>query len=147
MLQKVQLLAAVIHQPDLLILDEPFSGLDPVSARLLRDLILGEHRRGATILFSTHVMPHAEEICQNVVMIHQGRKVLDEPLSAIRQQYDPLSPDGPGHFDVVFAQVAVVPGTSHGLPLEKPGLGNSLLLDFLADPQPPKFMPLGDLNP
>jgi ABC-2 type transport system ATP-binding protein len=89
MLQKVQLLAAVIHAPDLLILDEPFSGLDPVSARLLRELIRAEHRRGATILFSTHVMPHAEEICQNVVMIHRGRKVLDEPLAVIRRQYDP----------------------------------------------------------
>jgi ABC-2 type transport system ATP-binding protein len=89
MLQKVQLVAAIIHQPDLLILDEPFSGLDPVSARQLREIIMEEHRRGATILFSTHVMPHAEEICQNVVMIDQGRKVLDESLAAIQRQYDP----------------------------------------------------------
>src|SRR5688572_13574725 len=57
MLQKVQVVAAILHQPDLLILDEPFSGLDPISMRQLRDLILAEHRRGATILFSTHVMP------------------------------------------------------------------------------------------
>ena len=62
MLQKVQLIAAVLHAPDLLILDEPFSGLDPVNMRLLRELILAEHRRGATIIFSTHVMVHAEEI-------------------------------------------------------------------------------------
>jgi|WetSurMetagenome_2_1015567.scaffolds.fasta_scaffold89639_2 ABC-2 type transport system ATP-binding protein len=89
MLQKVQLLAAVIHKPDLLILDEPFSGLDPVSTRQLRDLVLEETRRGATILFSTHVMPQAEEICQNVIMIHRGRKVLDEALATIRSQYDP----------------------------------------------------------
>src|SRR5205823_7120400 len=75
--------------PDLLILDEPFSGLDPVSARQLRDLVLAEHRRGATILFSTHVMPHAEEICEQVLMIHQGRKVLDEQIATIRRQYDP----------------------------------------------------------
>ena len=79
MLQKVQFVAAIIHEPDLLILDEPFSGLDPVSTRLLRDLIVEEHRRGATILFSTHVMPQAEEICEHVVMIHRGRKVLDDP--------------------------------------------------------------------
>src|SRR5262245_40646201 len=71
MLQKVQILAAIIHQPDLLILDEPFSGLDPVSTRLLRDLVLAEHRRGATILFSTHVMSHAEEVCEHVLMMHQ----------------------------------------------------------------------------
>ena len=89
MLQKVQFVAAILHEPDLLILDEPFSGLDPVSTRQLRDLILGEHRRGATILFSTHVMPQAEEICQHVVMIHRGRKVLDEEVAAIRRQYDP----------------------------------------------------------
>jgi len=79
----------VIHKPDLLILDEPFSGLDPVSVRLLRDLVLEEHRRGATVLLSTHVMTHAEEICQHVVMIHQGRKVLDEPVAGLRRQYDP----------------------------------------------------------
>jgi ABC-2 type transport system ATP-binding protein len=88
MLQKVQVLAAIIHQPDLLILDEPFSGLDPVSTRVLRDLVLDEHRRGATILFSTHVMRQAEDICHHVVMIHQGRKVLDEPMMAIRHRYD-----------------------------------------------------------
>ena len=89
MLQKVQFLAAIIHEPALIILDEPFSGLDPISMRLLRDLIVEEHRRGATILFSTHVMPQAEEICQNVVMIHQGRKVLDEQIGTIRRRYDP----------------------------------------------------------
>jgi ABC-2 type transport system ATP-binding protein len=89
MLQKVQFLAAMLHQPDLLILDEPFSGLDPVSRRLLRDLVLEENRRGATVLFSTHVMPQAEEICQHVVMIHHGRKVLDEKLASIQGRYDP----------------------------------------------------------
>ena len=89
MLQKVQFVAAIIHSPDLLILDEPFSGLDPVSSRLLRELVLAEHRRGATILFSTHVMPHAEDLCDHVVMVHRGRKVLDEPLAAIRRNYVP----------------------------------------------------------
>jgi ABC-2 type transport system ATP-binding protein len=89
MLQKVQLIAAVLHKPDLLILDEPFSGLDPVNMRLLRELILGEHRRGATILFSTHVMVQAEEICEHIVMLHRGRKVLDESLASIRRRHDP----------------------------------------------------------
>lgn len=88
MLQKVQLIGAMVHRPDLLILDEPFSGLDPVSARVMRELIVDEHARGATILFSTHVMPHAEELCEHVVMIHRGRKVLDDSVSAIRRQYD-----------------------------------------------------------
>ena len=89
MLQKIQFVAAIIHEPDLLILDEPFSGLDPISMRLLRELIVAEHERGATILFSTHVMPQAEEICDHVVMIHRGRKVLDDPVDAIRGRYDP----------------------------------------------------------
>src|SRR5436190_17011824 len=89
MSQKVQFVAATIHKPDLLILDEPFSGLDPVSSRMLRELVLAEHQRGATILFSTHVMPHAEELCDSVVMMHRGRKVLDEQVATIRRRYDP----------------------------------------------------------
>jgi ABC-2 type transport system ATP-binding protein len=89
MLQKVQFLAAIIHKPDLLILDEPFSGLDPVSSRLLRDLVREEHERGATILLSTHVMTQAEDVCEHVVMIHRGRKVLDDSVGAIRRRYDP----------------------------------------------------------
>ena len=89
MLQRVQFVAAVINEPALLILDEPFSGLDPVSVRMLKDVIADEQRRGATILFSTHVMAHAEELCQHVVMIHRGRKVLDEPMAGLRRQFDP----------------------------------------------------------
>jgi ABC-2 type transport system ATP-binding protein len=89
MSQKVQFVAATIHGPDLLILDEPFSGLDPVSMRMLRDLIVKEHRRGSTVLFSTHVMPQAEEICEHVIMVHEGRKVLDADLGEIRSRYDP----------------------------------------------------------
>jgi ABC-2 type transport system ATP-binding protein len=100
MLQRVQFVAAIVNEPDLLILDEPFSGLDPLSVRLLKEVIAEEHQRGATIIFSTHVMAHAEELCQQIVMIHQGRKVLDEPISGLRRQYDtrrvqlePLDPD------------------------------------------------------
>ena len=89
MSQKVQFIAAIIHKPDLLILDEPFSGLDPVSMRMLRDMILEEHGRGATVLFSTHIMPQAEEICEHVVMVYQGKKVLDEEIGLIRSNYDP----------------------------------------------------------
>jgi len=88
MQQKVQFVAAVLHRPDLLILDEPFSGLDPVNQRLLRDLVLEEHRRGATVLFSTHIMTHAEQLCDQVVMIHQGAKVLDDTIGAIRAGFD-----------------------------------------------------------
>lgn len=88
-LQKVQFTAALIHRPELLILDEPFSGLDPVSARSLRELVLEEHKRGATILLSTHVMAHAEELCDRVIMIHRGHKVLDAEVATIKRQFVP----------------------------------------------------------
>jgi ABC-2 type transport system ATP-binding protein len=88
MLQRVQFVGAIVHQPELLILDEPFSGLDPVSVRLLKGVISEERRRGTTILFSTHVMAQAEELCDRVVMIHKGSKVLDEPMNSLRRRYD-----------------------------------------------------------
>lgn len=88
MLQRVQFVAAIVHEPELLILDEPFSGLDPLSVQVLKEIIADEQRRGATIIFSTHVMAHAEELCEQIVMIHKGRKVLDEPMSGLRRQYD-----------------------------------------------------------
>ena len=89
MQQKVQFIACVLHEPDLLILDEPFSGLDPVNMRLLRDLILREHERGTTMIFSTHVMAQAEALCDRIVMIDEGTKVLDESVTEIRAKYDP----------------------------------------------------------
>ena len=99
MQQKIQFIAAVLNEPELLILDEPFSGLDPVNMRLLRDLIDEQHHRGATILFSTHVMAQAEQVCERIVMIHDGRKVLDDSLVAIGQRHasrqlvcEPLDP-------------------------------------------------------
>ena len=99
MQQKIQFITAVMHRPDILILDEPFSGLDPVNQRLLRDLVLEERRRGATILFSTHVMEHAEQLCDNIVMVHRGNKVLDGTPAEIlktsdsrRILFEPLDP-------------------------------------------------------
>ena len=89
MQQKIQFLATVIPEPDLLILDEPFAGLDPINMRLLRDLILEQNQRGATVIFSTHVMVQAEQICDRIVMIDQGIKVLDESLVSLRMKYDP----------------------------------------------------------
>ena len=80
MAQKVQILSALAHRPDFLILDEPFSGLDPVNQQALEDLIVEEHKRGATIVFSTHVMEHAERLCEKIVMMARGRKVFDGTL-------------------------------------------------------------------
>ena len=86
--QKIQLLSAIIHAPDLLILDEPFSGLDPINGRLVTDLIRSEQARGATIIFSTHQMHTAEALCDKVVLINKGDKVLDATLAELRAKHD-----------------------------------------------------------
>ncbi len=82
--QKVQVLAALIHEPELVILDEPFSGLDPVNRELMRDLIRGMKEQGRTVIFSTHEMEMAEQLCDFLFLIHHGKKVLDGPLSQIK---------------------------------------------------------------
>jgi ABC-2 type transport system ATP-binding protein len=82
--QKVQLLGTLIHDPQLVILDEPFSGLDPVNMELMRETILHLRREGRTVIFSTHVMAQAEEICDFIFLIDKGKKVLDGPLHAIK---------------------------------------------------------------
>jgi ABC-2 type transport system ATP-binding protein len=84
MAQKVQLICALVHEPDLVILDEPFSGLDPVNQQGLESLILDLARRGATVIFSTHVMAHAERLCERIVLMAQGRKVFDGTLVEAR---------------------------------------------------------------
>lgn len=87
MSQKVQFIAAVVPQPRLLILDEPFSGLDPVSAEVIRDAVLDMRRTGSTVILSTHDMHVAETMCDSIFMIFRGRKVLDGTLAAIQEQY------------------------------------------------------------
>jgi ABC-2 type transport system ATP-binding protein len=87
MAQKVQFIAAVISEPEVLILDEPFSGLDPVNVEVLKDAILDLRRGGTTIVFSTHDMAMAERLCDRIFMIFRGRKVLDGTLDQIQSQY------------------------------------------------------------
>jgi ABC-2 type transport system ATP-binding protein len=87
MQQKVQLIATVIARPRVVILDEPFSGLDPVNANVLRDGVLELRKRGATIVFSTHDMSVAEQMCDRIFMIFKGRKVLDGTLDEIQARY------------------------------------------------------------
>jgi ABC-2 type transport system ATP-binding protein len=86
MQQKLQFIATIVHDPELLILDEPFSGLDPVNIEALKNAVLESRRDGRTILFSTHMMEHAERLCDGIFMIHDGRKVLDGPLRSIKSQ-------------------------------------------------------------
>jgi len=103
MQQKVQIGATLLHEPELIILDEPFSGLDPVNARMLRDMILDLCKKdGRTIIFSTHVLHQAEQICEHFFMINRGKKVLDATLAEIRSQFNPrtiLLRAGPNGFD------------------------------------------------
>lgn len=87
MTQKVQFIATVISKPKLVLLDEPFSGLDPVNAVVLRDLVLELKRNGTTVIFSTHDMGVAEKMCDYIFMIYKGKKVLDGTLDEIRAQY------------------------------------------------------------
>jgi ABC-2 type transport system ATP-binding protein len=85
MQQKVQFAATLIHQPELIILDEPWSGLDPINAEVLREVVLAERAAGRTILFSTHLMEQAEQICDQLCIIARGRKVLDGKLAEIKR--------------------------------------------------------------
>ena len=83
--QKVQFLAAILHDPQVLIMDEPFTGLDPVNVNLLKDAFLEMHRRGKTIIFSTHQMETVEELCQNIAIINKGQIVVDGNLRQIKR--------------------------------------------------------------
>src|SRR6185312_843526 len=84
MQQKVQFIAALLHDPDLVILDEPFSGLDPINAQALKDTVLDLRRRGKTVVFSTHVMDNAEKMCDSVAIIARGEKVLDGSITEVK---------------------------------------------------------------
>ena len=87
MQQKIQFITSVIHDPDLVILDEPFSGLDPVNVELMKETILGQKSAGKTIILSTHQMEIAEKLCDDVCMINRAHKVLDGKLREIRRSF------------------------------------------------------------
>jgi ABC-2 type transport system ATP-binding protein len=89
MQQKAQFIASIIHEPDLLILDEPFSGLDPVNSVLLNQMFQELHAKGVTIIFSTHVLHQAEQLCDRIFLIHKGQKLLDATLDEIRERFNP----------------------------------------------------------
>ncbi len=87
MSQKLQFVTTVIHQPRLIILDEPFSGLDPVNANLIKDEIFNLAKNGSTIIFSTHRMEQVEEICDHIVLVNKGKKILDGTISNVKQEF------------------------------------------------------------
>ena len=87
MSQKVQFIATVIAKPELVLLDEPFSGLDPVNAEIFREAVLNLKRQGTTVIFSTHDMATAAQMCDSIFMIYKGKKVLDGTLNSIQDSY------------------------------------------------------------
>jgi ABC-2 type transport system ATP-binding protein len=87
MAQKLQFIVTVMHQPKLLIFDEPFSGFDPINANLIKDEILHLRDEGATVIFSTHRMESVEELCEYIALIDKSNKILDGKLSDIKQQF------------------------------------------------------------
>src|SRR5690606_13221295 len=87
MQQKVQFIATILHDPKLIILDEPFSGFDPVNAQIIQEEILELNKNGATIIYSTHRMETVEELCDNIALINKSKKILDGAVKEIKKQY------------------------------------------------------------
>jgi len=139
MAQLVQLLGSVVHQPDLLVLDEPFSGLDPVNQERLEKLILVERDRGATILFSTHIMSHAERLCDRLAIIAGGKRrfegTVDDARGMLPQRvrYTPHRPDPAIRGILPGDAVADGPVGAGGWSFQLPGEGIEALLVRLID--------------
>jgi ABC-2 type transport system ATP-binding protein len=109
MQQKLQFIVTVIHEPELIILDEPFSGLDPVNTKLFKDIMLEMKKKGRTIVFSTHRMEQVEMICDNICLINKAERVLEGNLSQIKKQYGKntviLDYDGKADFIKDFPEI------------------------------------------
>jgi ABC-2 type transport system ATP-binding protein len=85
--QKIQFIASILHEPEIMVLDEPFSGLDPINQRVLREIVTELKQQGRTIIFSTHIIEHAERICDHVCIIARGVKVADGSLASVKQEH------------------------------------------------------------
>lgn len=137
MQQKIQFISTVVHEPQLLILDEPFSGLDPINTNLIKEEIFQLQQRGTTIIFSTHRMEQVEEICEYIVLINKGKNVLEGKVGDIKENFksnlfevELLSPSPPGLDDIVHV-VSELKGT---LKLQlSAGTDANDLLQFLLD--------------
>jgi ABC-2 type transport system ATP-binding protein len=95
MQQKIQFITTVMHEPELLILDEPFSGLDPINLQLMKDIVIERNQAGATVVFSTHNMEEAEKMCNSICLINRGRAVVDGELRKVKESF--------GHSSIVLA--------------------------------------------
>jgi ABC-2 type transport system ATP-binding protein len=136
MSQKLQFVTTVLHQPELIILDEPFSGLDPVNANLIKEEIFNLAKKGATIIFSTHRMEQVEEICEQIVLVNRGKKILDGSVSEIKQQFkENLYKIGctkvPDHFDTSKFEITTQNNDHILIRMKTPGANNEILRAFI----------------
>jgi ABC-2 type transport system ATP-binding protein len=129
MQQKVQLISAVLHRPPLVILDEPFSGLDPVNAATVKDIMLELRDQGSTIVLSTHRMEQVEKMCDSICLIDKGRNVLDGDLRAIKQSY------GKNTLEIEFTGPDSFLGHPAVASVNRLGMGAEAKLKAGADPQ------------
>jgi ABC-2 type transport system ATP-binding protein len=135
MAQKVQFIATVIHDPELLILDEPFSGLDPINARLIEDEIYDLKRQGRTIIFSTHRMEQVEEICDEIVLINKGHMILNGGVAALKQQFkeNKYSIKYDGDLTNGFSEKFEVLKSAHGEAIVKAHSSTNEILRYFLD--------------
>jgi len=133
MQQKVQLIGTLLHRPQLLILDEPFSGLDPINTRALKDLLLAMAADGVTIVLSTHVLPQVDELCTHICLINRAHAILDGPLESIRSDYG--GNVWQVHTDLAADAVAGLPGVVSVNPLR-----DELLVELGGEAGPRELM-------
>jgi ABC-2 type transport system ATP-binding protein len=116
MAQKVQFIATILHQPDLIIIDEPFSGLDPVNTQILKDLLYDMSKEGRTVVMSTHQMPQIEEMANRMLMISKGKRVLYGPVNDIREQYaeNAVIVEGEGNWEALPGVTHISNGKANG---------------------------------
>ncbi|AHF15707.1 ABC transporter ATP-binding protein [Niabella soli] len=136
MQQKLQFVITVLHKPKLIILDEPFSGLDPVNANLIKDEIFNLAQNGSTIIFSTHRMEQVEEICDHIVLVNKGQKILDGTVQGIKQEFKEqlyrITFTVPGAVVEENNLFSVEQADSTGLIIQKqPEVSNNQVLSFL----------------
>ena len=138
--QKLQFVTTVLHQPRLIILDEPFSGLDPVNSNLIKDEIHRLAAEGATIIFSTHRMEQVEEICDHIALVNRGKKILDGTVRAVKDQFKEnvflVETEGPASLPQETLPFSIVDRTDSKLYIQlKEGQTRNQALQFLLDKQ------------
>jgi ABC-2 type transport system ATP-binding protein len=138
--QKLQFVTTVLHDPRLIILDEPFSGLDPVNSNLIKDEIYRLAANGATIIFSTHRMEQVEEICHHIALVNRGKKILDGTVSGVKEQFKEnlflVETEGPAALSAIERPFTVVEQTNSKLYIQlAEGQSRNQALRFLLDQQ------------